>query len=162
MKCPFCGSLNNKVLDSRVSREGSAVRRRRLCPACGNRFTTYEKVEEQTPILIKRDGRREIYNRDKLKRGIMAATQKRPVAIAAIDTFIEETERRLQDSNYKEISTNELGEKVMEFLKGVDLVAYIRFASVYKNFNMPDDFEREARQAKDEAHSHVKHHKAAV
>jgi transcriptional repressor NrdR len=144
--------LNNKVLDSRVSREGSAVRRRRLCPACNNRFTTYEKVEEQTPILIKRDGRREIYNRDKLKRGIMMATQKRPVAIATIDTFIEETERRLQDSNYKEVSTSELGERVMDFLKNTDLVAYIRFASVYKNFNLVDDFEREAREAKEESH----------
>jgi transcriptional repressor NrdR len=144
--------LNNKVLDSRVSREGSAVRRRRLCPACNNRFTTYEKVEEQTPILIKRDGRREIYNRDKLKKGIMMATQKRPVAIVTIDTFIEETERRLQDSNYKEVSTSEIGEKVMDFLKNTDLVSYIRFASVYKNFNLVDDFEREAREAKEDSH----------
>jgi transcriptional repressor NrdR len=145
--------LNNKVLDSRVSREGSAVRRRRLCPACSNRFTTYEKVEEQTPILIKRDGRREIYNRDKLKRGIIMATQKRPVATATIDTFIEETERRLQDSNYKEVSTSEIGERVMDFLKSTDLVAYIRFASVYKNFNLVDDFESAAREAKEDSHS---------
>jgi transcriptional repressor NrdR len=150
MKCPYCGSDNNKVLDSRVSREGTAVRRRRLCPACKNRFTTYEKVEEQTPILIKRDGRREIYNRDKLKRGIMTATQKRPVAMATIDSFIEEMERRLQDSNYKEISTSDLGDRVMEFLRQTDLVAYIRFASVYKNFSLPDDFEREAKAARED------------
>jgi transcriptional repressor NrdR len=144
MKCPFCGKLDNKVLDSRLSRENAAIRRRRVCSGCNRRFTTYEKVEEQTPMLIKNDGRREMYSREKLKKGILMATQKRPIAIATIDLFIEDLERKLQDCNYKEIPTAEIGERVVEFLRKLDPVAYIRFASVYRNYSL-EDFEREVK-----------------
>ncbi|MDR1081014.1 MAG: transcriptional regulator NrdR [Deltaproteobacteria bacterium] len=144
MKCPYCGKLDNKVLDSRLSRENSAIRRRRVCTACNHRFTTYERVEEQTPMLIKNDGRREAYNRSKLKKGIMMAAQKRPIAVSTIDAFIDELERKLQEANYKEIPTREIGERVVDFLKKLDPVAYIRFVSVYKNYTL-EDFEREVK-----------------
>jgi transcriptional repressor NrdR len=144
MKCPYCGKLDNKVLDSRLSRENSAIRRRRVCTGCNHRFTTYERVEEQTPVLIKNDGRRELYNREKLRKGIMMAAQKRPIAASTIEAFIDELERKLQEANYKEIPTREIGERVMDFLRKLDPVAYIRFASVYKNYTL-EDFEREAK-----------------
>jgi transcriptional repressor NrdR len=142
MKCPFCGKLDNKVLDSRLSRENAAIRRRRICLSCKNRFTTYERVEEQIPMLIKNDGRRENYSRDKLKKSIVMACQKRPIAASTIDAFIDDLERRLQEANYKEIPTREIGEKVVEFLRKLDSVAYIRFVSVFKNYSM-EDYERE-------------------
>jgi transcriptional repressor NrdR len=142
MKCPFCGKLDNKVLDSRLSRENAAIRRRRVCIACNNRFTTYERVEEQTPMLIKNDGRREVYSREKLKKGIMAAAQKRPIAVSTIDAFIDDLERKLQEANYKEIPTREIGERVVDFLRKLDPVAYIRFSSVYRNYTL-EDYERE-------------------
>jgi transcriptional repressor NrdR len=127
-----------------MSRENSAIRRRRICLFCKHRFTTYEKVEEQTPMLIKNDGRREMYSREKLKRGILMAAQKRPIAISTIDAFIEDLERKLQESNYKEIPTSEIGERVVDFLKKLDPVAYIRFASVYRNYTL-EDFDREVK-----------------
>jgi transcriptional repressor NrdR len=136
--------LDNKVLDSRLSRENAAIRRRRVCVACNHRFTTYERVEEQTPMLIKSDGRREAYIRAKLKKGIMMAAQKRPIATSTIDAFIDELERKLQEANYKEIPTREIGERVVDFLRKLDPVAYIRFASVYRNYSL-EDFEREAK-----------------
>jgi transcriptional repressor NrdR len=127
-----------------LSRESAAIRRRRICLFCNHRFTTYEKVEEQTPMLIKNDGRREMYSREKLKRGILMAAQKRPIAISTIDAFIDDLERKLQESNYKEIPTNEIGERVVDFLRKLDPVAYIRFASVYRNYTL-EDFEREVK-----------------
>jgi transcriptional repressor NrdR len=130
--------LDNKVLDSRLSRENAAIRRRRVCMACNNRFTTYERVEEQTPMLIKNDGRREVYSRDKLKRGIMLACQKRPIASATIDAFVEDLERKLQEANYKEIPTREIGERVVDFLRKLDPIAYIRFVAVYRSFTLAD------------------------
>jgi transcriptional repressor NrdR len=130
--------LDNKVLDSRLSRENAAIRRRRVCIACNNRFTTYERVEEQTPMLIKNDGRREVYSREKLKRGIMLACQKRPIASATIDAFIDDLERKLQEANYKEIPTREIGERVVDFLRKLDPIAYIRFSAVYRSFTLAD------------------------
>ncbi|MDR2140559.1 MAG: transcriptional regulator NrdR [Deltaproteobacteria bacterium] len=146
MKCPFCGELENKVIDSRLTRDSLAIRRRRECLICGRRFTTYEKVEEQIPLLVKKDGRREAYNREKLRRGMIMATQKRPVAVDEIDAFIDQLERQFQEGNYKEIPTSEIGEKVVEFLRQTDPVAYVRFASVYRQFKSLEDFDRELRE----------------
>jgi transcriptional repressor NrdR len=143
MKCPFCGRLDNKVIDSRLSRDSVAIRRRRECLVCERRFTTYEKVEDHIPMLIKRDGRREPYSREKLNRGIMTATQKRPVPVADIQAFIDQLERRLQESSYHEVHTTQIGEEVERFLKVADPVAYVRFASVYRQFNTLQDFERQ-------------------
>ncbi|MDR2455423.1 MAG: transcriptional regulator NrdR [Deltaproteobacteria bacterium] len=143
MKCPFCGRLDNKVIDSRLSRDSAAIRRRRECLVCERRFTTYEKVEDHIPMLIKRDGRREPYSREKLNRGIMTATQKRPVPIADIQAFIDRLERRLQESSYHEVHTTQIGEEVENFLKVADPVAYVRFASVYRQFKTLQDFERQ-------------------
>jgi transcriptional repressor NrdR len=146
MKCPFCGELENKVIDSRLTRDSVAIRRRRECLICARRFTTYEKVEEQIPMLVKKDGRREAYNREKIRRGIINATQKRPVSIEEIDSFVDQVERQFQDGGYKEIHTSEIGERVVEFLRQTDPVAYVRFASVYRQFKSLEDFDRELRE----------------
>ncbi|MDR1051571.1 MAG: transcriptional regulator NrdR [Deltaproteobacteria bacterium] len=146
MKCPFCGQLDNKVIDSRLSRDSVAVRRRRECLICNKRFTTYEKVEVHIPMLIKRDGRREPYSREKLARSIFVATQKRPVPVNVIDNFLDYHEHQLQESGYQEVKTTEIGEKVSDFLRITDEVAYVRFASVYKEFKSLEDFQQEIRQ----------------
>jgi transcriptional repressor NrdR len=146
MKCPFCGELENKVIDSRLSRDSVAIRRRRECLICSRRFTTYEKVEEQIPLLVKKDGRREAYNREKIRRGILMATQKRPVSVGEIDAFLDQLERQFQEGNFKEIHTSEIGERVVEFLRQTDPVAYVRFASVYRQFKSLEDFDRELRE----------------
>jgi len=146
MKCPFCGDLNNKVIDSRLGKDALSIRRRRECFKCERRFTTYEKVEEQIPLLIKKDGRREAFNRDKVRSGILKATEKRPVSVELVDSFIEKLERQFQEANIKEIPSREVGEKIIEFLKEVDPVAYVRFASVYRSFTTLDDFDRELKE----------------
>ena len=145
MKCPYCGKLDNKVIDSRLSRDNAAIRRRRECLLCQRRFTTYEKVEDHIPMLIKRDGRREPYSREKLTRGIVTATQKRPVPMADIELFIDQLERQLQESSYHEVYTLQIGERVEAFLKVADPVAYVRFASVYRQFSTLQDFEDQVR-----------------
>ena len=146
MKCPFCGDLYNKVIDSRLGKDALSIRRRRECLKCGRRFTTYEKVEEQIPLLIKKDGRREAFNRDKVRAGILKATEKRPVSVELVDGFIEKLERQFQEANLKEIPAREVGERVIEFLKEVDPVAYVRFASVYRQFTTLGDFDRELKE----------------
>jgi transcriptional repressor NrdR len=146
MKCPFCGLLDNKVIDSRLSRDSSAIRRRRECLKCLRRFTTYEKVEEQLPLLVKKDGRRESYSREKIRKGIITATQKRQVSVGEIDAFLDQLERQFQDGTYKEIHTSEIGERVVEFLRQTDPVAYVRFASVYRQFKSLEDFDKELRE----------------
>ncbi|MGL4208858.1 MAG: transcriptional regulator NrdR [Candidatus Adiutrix sp.] len=146
MKCPFCGDLDNKVIDSRLGKDALSIRRRRECLKCERRFTTYEKVEEITPLLVKKDGRREAFNRDKVRAGILKATQKRPVSVELIDNFIDQLERQFQDANLKEIPAWEVGEKIISFLKEADPVAYVRFASVYRQFTTLDDFNRELKQ----------------
>jgi transcriptional repressor NrdR len=138
--------LDNKVIDSRLSRDSVAVRRRRECLICNKRFTTYEKVEVHIPMLIKRDGRREPYSREKLARSIFVATQKRPVPVNVIDNFLDYHEHQLQESGYQEVKTTEIGEKVSDFLRITDEVAYVRFASVYKEFKSLEDFQQEIRQ----------------
>ncbi|MDR1922119.1 MAG: transcriptional regulator NrdR [Candidatus Adiutrix sp.] len=146
MKCPFCGDLNNKVIDSRLGKDALSIRRRRECLKCERRFTTYEKVEELTPLLIKKDGRREPFDRDKARSGILKATQKRPVSVELIDNFIDQLERQFHDANLKEIPAWEVGEKIIDFLKRTDPVAYVRFASVYRQFTTLDDFDRELKE----------------
>lgn len=145
MKCPYCGELENKVIDSRLTRDSVAIRRRRECLVCARRFTTYEKIEEQVPMLVKKDGRREAYNREKLRQGILNATQTR-VSSEEINAFIDRTERLFQDGNYREVHTSEIGEQVVDFLRKVDPVAYVRFTSVYRQFKSLEDFDRELRE----------------
>lgn len=154
MKCPFCGDLNNKVIDSRLGKDALAIRRRRECLKCERRFTTYEKVEEQIPFLIKKDGRREAFNRDKVRSGILRATEKRPVSVEVVDAFIEQLERQFQEANLKEIPAREVGEKIIQFLKDIDPVAYVRFASVYRQFTTLDDFDRELKDLSS-GHTHA-------
>jgi transcriptional repressor NrdR len=138
--------LYNKVIDSRLGKEAQSIRRRRECIKCERRFTTYEKVEEQIPLLIKKDGRREAFNREKIRAGILKATEKRPVSVELVDAFIEKLERQFQEANLKEIPAREVGERVIDFLKESDPVAYVRFASVYRQFTSLGDFDRELKE----------------
>ena len=146
MKCPFCSDLENKVIDSRLGKDGLSIRRRRECLKCERRFTTYERVEEIQPLVVKKDGRRELFDREKIREGMLKATQKRPVSVEKIDDFIDTLERRFQETNQKEIPSEEIGEMVINALQDMDEVAYIRFASVYRQFKDLDDFLRELRE----------------
>ncbi len=145
MKCPFCGELNNKVMDSRLSRDGNAIRRRRECIECHRRFTTYEHIEEIPIMIVKKDGRREIFNRDKVRSGMLKACEKRKISIIEIEQFIEDLERDLREAGEKEIPANTIGEKIMYKLHELDDVAYVRFASVYREFKDVNDFIDELR-----------------
>jgi transcriptional repressor NrdR len=140
MKCPFCRENNNKVIDSRLSRDGAAIRRRRECIACKRRFTTYEYIEEIPLMIIKKDKRRELFSRDKVRAGLKKACEKREISMNVIESFIEELERDLRESEEKEISSTVIGEKVMKKLHQLDKVAYVRFASVYRDFKDVGDF----------------------
>ncbi len=140
MKCPSCNNSDTKVLDTRISKDGRAIRRRRECNDCQQRFTTHERIEEFQPLVIKKDGRREAYNRIKVIDGILKACEKRPVSIEQIEAFVMDFEREAQDNWIREIPTRVIGEKIMEFLKTVDQVAYVRFASVYKQFKDLHEF----------------------
>jgi transcriptional repressor NrdR len=146
MKCPFCAELENKVIDSRLGKDGLSIRRRRECLSCGRRFTTYERVEEIQPLVIKRDGRREPFDREKIREGMLKSTQKRPVSVDDIDDFLDNLERHFQETNQKEIPSTEIGEMVIDALKNLDEVAYVRFASVYRQFKDLDDFVRELKE----------------
>ena len=134
MKCPFCDEPDTKVIDSRPTEEGKAIRRRRECPKCGKRFTTYEKVEEMLFMVVKRDGRRESFDRNKILNGIIRACEKRPVTLAQMEAIVDDVERGLNNMMEKEVSTQFIGEVVMDRLKDLDEVAYVRFASVYRQF----------------------------
>ncbi len=140
MKCPFCGVINNKVIDSRLSKDGNAIRRRRECIECRRRFTTYENIEEIPIMIIKKDGRREVFNREKVRNGIQKACQKRNISINVIENFVDELERDLREIGEKEIPSHQLGEKIMAILHELDDVAYVRFASVYRDFKDVNDF----------------------
>ena len=146
MKCPFCSDLDNKVMDSRLSKDGNIIRRRRECMECHRRFTTYERIEEILPSVVKKDGRREPFDRSKILNGIKKACEKRPVSINVIENIVDEIEREFQDSGEKEIKGSDIGEKVMKALNGLDPVAYVRFASVYREFKDVSDFMVEVRQ----------------
>jgi transcriptional repressor NrdR len=134
MKCPFCGHLGDKVVDSRESKEGEVIRRRRECLDCGRRFTSYERIDEIAYMVIKKDGTRERFERQKVIAGLLKACEKRPVSVAAVEAVADRVEAVLQDRPEKEMSTEEVGALVMEELRRLDKVAYVRFASVYRQF----------------------------
>jgi len=143
MKCPSCGHLENKVVDSRLNKEFTTIRRRRACDSCGKRFTTYERLEVMMPMLIKKDGRREAWDRHKVTEGLNKACEKRPVSMADIDEFVDSLERRLQDMGEREVPAQQVGEWVMKGLAEIDDVAYVRFASVYRQFKDLGEFMNE-------------------
>ena len=143
MKCPFCSEIDNKVIDSRLSKEGLVIRRRRECLACTRRFTTYENVEKIPIMIVKKDGRREAYNRDKVGAGIKRACEKRDISMETIDGFLDELEGDLREMGKKEIPSHDIGERIMTKLHGLDDVAYVRFASVYREFKDVNDFVEE-------------------
>ena len=134
MRCPFCSDPESRVVDSRPSKDGRAIRRRRECLSCGERFTTYERVEEFQPMVVKRDGRREPFSRAKIIEGMLKACEKRPVGIDRIEAFVNDIEKEFQDRGEREVPSTVIGERVMSRLKDLDDVAYVRFASVYKQF----------------------------
>lgn len=146
MKCPFCSHLEDKVIDSRLIQDGILTRRRRECLACTKRFTTYERIEERLPLVVKKDGRRETFDSSKVLSGIMKACEKRPVALGDIEKLIEALETRLLDAPAKEIESRALGEMVMDEIKGLDEVAYVRFASVYRDFRDISEFMEELKE----------------
>jgi transcriptional repressor NrdR len=146
MRCPFCGHDEDKVIDSRPSEEGSAIRRRRECISCGSRFTTYEKVENLPLLVVKKDGSREPFFRDKLISGIIKSCEKRPVSTAQIEAMVDSIEMSVQNSLKREVTSREIGEMVMERLKCLDEVAYVRFASVYRQFKDVNSFLSELNQ----------------
>jgi transcriptional repressor NrdR len=150
MRCPFCSENDNKVIDSRLSKEGNAIRRRRECLLCGRRFTTYETVEEIPLMIIKKDKRREIFNRDKVRSGLKRACEKREISMNVIEAFIEELERDLREAEEKEIPSRVIGEKIMTRLHELDKVAYVRFASVYRDFKDVNDFVTELKTLLDQ------------
>ncbi|PRY94727.1 transcriptional repressor NrdR [Hasllibacter halocynthiae] len=141
MRCPFCGNVDTQVKDSRPAEDHAAIRRRRHCTQCGGRFTTYERVQLRDLVVIKSNGRREEFDRDKLSRSIRIALQKRPMEPERMDQIISGIVRRLESLGDTDVRSDRIGEIVMETLQRVDTVAYVRFASVYKNFQAPDDFE---------------------
>ncbi|MFO7768017.1 MAG: transcriptional regulator NrdR [bacterium] len=143
MRCPHCGGVDDRVVDSRSVQNSSAIRRRRECLACGERFTTYEYVEAFSLIIIKRDGRREPYDRSKLQEGLLTACKKRPVPMEQIEELVRTVEGRLQNLGRREIPSRQVGEIVMEELRKVDQVAYVRFASVYRDFKTAEEFRSE-------------------
>ena len=145
MKCPFCGRLGDKVVDSRESREGEVIRRRRECQDCGRRFTSYERIDEIPYMVVKKDGSRERFDRQKVTLGMLKACEKRPVSVAAVEAISDRVETMLQDRPEKEIPTDEVGAFVMQELKHLDKVAYVRFASVYRHFRDIGEFMTELR-----------------
>jgi len=134
MKCPFCNHLEDKVVDSRESREGDAIRRRRQCLGCERRFTTYERIDEVPYMVIKKDGRREKFDRQKVLAGLLKACEKRPVGMGKLAELVNQVEAKVVDSADREISTTEIGEMLIEALRELDKIAYVRFASVYRDF----------------------------
>ena len=146
MKCPFCTDLDNKVIDSRLSKDGTVVRRRRECIACKRRFTTHEKVEEILPVVIKKDSRREIFDKGKILSGVQKACSNRPISMDTIDNLVDRVEQYFQDKGDKEINCNEIGEIVMRELHQLDEVAYVRFASVYRQFKDITEFMTEVKE----------------
>ena len=143
MKCPYCGHPGDKVVDSRESREGEVIRRRRECLECGRRFTSYERIDEIPYMVVKKDGNRERFERQKLVSGLLKACEKRPVRVAALEAVADKVETALQEKPEREMSTEEIGAYVMRELKVLDKVAFVRFASVYRNFRDIDEFKNE-------------------
>ncbi|MGD9817519.1 MAG: transcriptional regulator NrdR [Desulfomonilaceae bacterium] len=146
MKCPVCGKIEDKVIDSRLAKDNTVIRRRRQCLACLKRFTTYERIEEVLPFVIKKDGRREAFDRRKIVEGMLRACEKRPVSIDRIEAVADSIEQDLMERPEKEISVSYIGERIMEALQSMDDVAYVRFASVYRSFRDIDEFIREIKE----------------
>jgi len=145
MKCPFCGNIEDKVVDSRISTEGDSIRRRRECLKCQRRFTTYEYVEKTSLMVIKKDGRREPFDRNKILSGLLRACEKRPVSVEKMENVVIQVEHAIQKKNDREVLSSRIGELVMERLKAIDDVAYVRFASVYRQFKDVGQFMVELR-----------------
>jgi len=143
VRCPFCSSNEDKVIDSRQSKDGGEIRRRRECEGCGRRFTTYERIEDAMPVVVKRDGRREPFDRTKLEKGLKRAAAKRPVSVEELERIAEEVERELSEGGEREIPSQEIGEAVLPRLRQLDEVSYVRFASIYRDFRDVDEFMRE-------------------
>jgi len=150
MRCPFCGTMENRVIDSRLGKNGRTIRRRRECLGCKKRFTTYERVETVLPMVVKKDGRREPFDPEKIRSGIQKACQKRPISINKIDDFVDALAQEFQESGQREILGSDIGEKVIERLKEWDDVAYVRFASVYRQFKDINEFMSELKDLLDE------------
>ena len=150
MKCPFCSFIDNKVIDSRLTKDGDVIRRRRECLDCGRRFTTYERVEEMLPLVVKKDGRRETFDRNKILTGIIKACEKRPISITVIEKTVDSIEACFTDVGEREVDCSMIGEKVMEHLKELDEVAYVRFASVYRSFKDINEFMAELKELLDD------------
>lgn len=146
MKCPFCENEEHKVLESRETEEGSAIRRRRECSSCRGRFTSYERVEEKPLFVIKRDGRRELFSRQKVRKGVLRACEKRPVAVMLIDKLVEEIERQLHREDGREVLSTNVGEMVLEKLQELDKIAYVRFASVCRKYENLSEFIAEVKE----------------
>ncbi len=140
MKCPFCDEIEDKVVDSRMAREGQVIRRRRECLVCKRRYTTYERIEESLPMVVKKDGRREPFDRTKILAGLKKACEKRPISVATIEAVTDRIEKRVQEMGETEIQSRTIGEEVMRELHQLDQVAYVRFASVYREFKDIDQF----------------------
>jgi len=140
VKCPFCAFQDTKVIDSRLGKDGDTIRRRRECISCQRRFTTYERVEETLPLVVKKDGRRELFDRQKIIAGILRACEKRPVPIATIEGIVDKLELAFMEGGEKEIESSRIGEAVMQALHDIDQVAYVRFASVYREFKDLGEF----------------------
>jgi len=143
VKCPYCGHLGDKVVDSRESKEGEVIRRRRECLACSRRFTSYERIDEIPYMVVKKDGRRERFERQKLVAGLLKACEKRPIRVGALEAVADRIESSLQDRPEREMTSQEIGALVMQALKSLDKVAFVRFASVYRNFRDLDEFKDE-------------------
>jgi len=140
VKCPFCHEIEDKVVDSRMAKEGEVIRRRRECLACKRRYTTYERVEESLPVVVKKDGRRESFDRAKILAGLKKACEKRPISVATIEAVADRIEKRVQEMGETEIQSRTIGEEVMRELHQLDQIAYVRFASVYREFKDIDQF----------------------
>lgn len=146
MRCPFCHHKDSKVLDSRATEEGASIRRRRECTKCSRRFTTYERLDQVPFMIVKKDGRREAFSRDKILNGVLKACEKRPISPDQIEKMIDDIEKHVRNTTEREITSNEVGEIVMERLKELDEVAYVRFASVYRQFKDINSFMSELQQ----------------
>jgi transcriptional repressor NrdR len=162
MKCPFCRDLDNRVIDSRLTSDGDAIRRRRECFHCKRRFTTYERIEEMLPMVVKKDGRRELFDRQKIVSGLKKACEKRPVSSSAIEQTADRIEQALQERGEKEVPSSVIGEAVMRELHQLDKVAYVRFASVYRSFKDVSEFMHELEELIEERRETGKHKRKAA
>jgi len=151
--CPFCGHMQDKVIDSRESKEGDLIRRRRECLSCGRRFTTYERIDEIPYMVVKKDGRREKFERQKVLNGLLHACEKRPISMSSLASLVDEVETLLSESGEREITTTEVGELLMERLRSLDKIAYVRFASVYRDFQDVEAFFAELKTLIDQKRS---------